>query len=247
MRPLRLVSINIERSNHIARVLPFLKASDADVICIQELCERDIPEFESLLGMRAVYAPVGLHPADPPEEGAVMTGIAFFSREAPLSIREIYYKGDRTQAETAPAHRTATDAPLLCADIDCDGTTYRVLSTHFTWTPDGSASDEQRVDMRKLLNTLSAEGEFVLCGDFNAPRGGEIFAELASRYTDNIPPQYATSIDVTLHKRGRERPHELSDKMVDGLFTTPGYRARDVELHFGISDHAAVTALIERV
>jgi endonuclease/exonuclease/phosphatase family metal-dependent hydrolase len=197
--------------------------------------------------MRAVYAPVGLHPADPPEEGAVMTGIALFSREAPLSIREIYYKGDRTQAETAPAHRTATEAPLLCADMDCDGTTYRVLSTHFTWTPDGSASDEQRVDMRKLLNTLSAEGEFVLCGDFNAPRGGEIFAELASRYTDNIPPQYATSIDVTLHKRGRERPNELSDKMVDGLFTTPGYRARDVELHFGISDHAAVTALIERV
>lgn len=247
MRPLRLVSINVERSNHIERVLPFLKASAADVICIQELCERDIPEIESSLGMRAVYAPVGLHPADPPEEGAVMTGIAFFSREAPLSIREIYYKGDRAQAETAPAHRTATDAPLLCADIDCDGTTYRVLSTHFTWTPDGSASDEQRVDMRKLLNTLSAEGEFVLCGDFNAPRGGEIFAELASRYTDNIPPQYATSIDVTLHKRGRERPHELSDKMVDGLFTTPGYRARDVELHFGISDHAAVTALIERV
>ena len=64
---------------------------------------------------------------------------------------------------------------------------------------------------------------------------------------DNIPPQYPTSIDVTLHKRGRERPHEFADKMVDGLFTTPGYRARDVELHFGISDHAAVTALIERV
>lgn len=247
MQPLRLVSLNVERSNHLERVLPFLEHVGADVICIQELCERDISRFESSLGMRAVYAPVGLHPADPPEEGAVMTGIAFFSREAPLSIREIYYKGDRTQAETAPAHRTATDAPLLCADVVREGTTYTVLSTHFTWTPDGRASDEQRADIRQLLKSLSDEGEFVLCGDFNAPRGGEIFAELASRYTDNIPPQYPTSIDVTLHKRGRERPHEFADKMVDGLFTTPGYRARDVELHFGISDHAAVTALIERV
>jgi hypothetical protein len=33
--------------------------------------------------------------------------------------------------------------------------------------------------------------------------------------------------------------------MVDGLFSTPDYNIRDVELVFGVSDHAAVRAIVE--
>ncbi len=67
---------------------------------------------------------------------------------------------------------------------------------------------------------------------------------LAPKYKDNIPSHYKTSIDAALHRAGKERPEGLADKMVDGLFTTPGYTAVDVRLQFGVSDHAAIVATI---
>ena len=93
--------------------------------------------------------------------------------------------------------------------------------------------------MQKIQSFINKE-PFVLAGDFNAPRGGEIFSHIAERYTDNIPPHYTTSIDGTLHRAG---PIPF---MVDGLFTTPSYRAKGVHLEFGVSDHAAVAATIEK-
>jgi endonuclease/exonuclease/phosphatase family metal-dependent hydrolase len=101
------------------------------------------------------------------------------------------------------------------------------------------------------LGILETQGEFVLTGDFNAPRmhkgnPGEIFSAIASRYTDNIPVHYETSIDASLHRNGKTRPLDFVDKMVDGLFTTPVYTAHDVGLHFGVSDHAAVSAIISK-
>jgi endonuclease/exonuclease/phosphatase family metal-dependent hydrolase len=91
---------------------------------------------------------------------------------------------------------------------------------------------------------LQSEKDFALCGDFNAPRGGEIFTTLASHYTDNIPSKYETSIHVALHRAGSVDGARLAHLMVDGLFTTSGYAASDVRLEFGVSDHAAIVATI---
>ena len=136
---------------------------------------------------------------------------------------------------------------LVSATVSLGAVAFTVCTTHFTWSEEGKATEEQRADMRALLALLEAKKEFVLCGDFNAPRGGEIFEMLSSRYTDNVPPQYKTSIDVNIHRAGRQRPHELADKMVDGLFTTPEYRCTSVELVNGVSDHMAVVAEIAKI
>src|SRR3569623_473248 len=114
---------------------------------------------------------------------------------------------------------------LAMADIERDGEMFRIATTHFPVTAHGEATDFQREDMKNLLSLLEKEGEFVLTGDFNAPRGGEIFAELASRYKDNIPPTITTSIDGMLHRAG-QLPH-----MVDGIFSTPGYLVSNVAGH----------------
>jgi hypothetical protein len=96
------------------------------------------------------------------------------------------------------------------------------------------------------MQILGTMGEFVLGGDFNAPRGGEMFSVLSSAYTDNIPLQYKTSLDLTLHRAARERGPQLGDKMVDGLFSTPAYSVSDVRLVDGVSDHMAVVATISK-
>jgi len=83
-------------------------------------------------------------------------------------------------------------------------------------------------------------GETVLTGDFNAPRGREIFSHIASVFKDNVPDHVSVSLDP-LHHRAGALPY-----MVDGIFSTPGYRVTEVEQHFGLSDHTAFSATVFR-
>lgn len=188
----------------------------------------------------------------PSEEGSIVVGLGIFSR---LPIREKfekYYNGDRTRVGEMRLDMNAFQqhdlkcGVLAFCDIEKDGAVFRIGTTHFTWTPKGLPSDFQRLDLGVMLGHLQESGEFVLTGDFNAPRGGEIFGEIAARYQDNIPLHYATSLDIDLHVAGKLRPQELADKMVDGVFSTPGYQVSDVELHTGVSDHCAITAIVSK-
>lgn len=236
---LSLISVNIERDKHLDLVLPFLVERGADVVCIQEIYERTVPSFEATLGARAIFAPMDKHPTDPPESGAEHVGVAIFT---PLDIEDsevAYYAGSFEGARTAAVNKKALNRPVVFARVRSGGETFRVGSIHFTWSPDGSVSDEQRSDLGALFSILERQGDFALAGDFNAPRGGEIFSALAMRYTDNIPKYFTTSIDGALHRAG-PLPY-----MVDGLFTTAAYRAAQTELLSGVSDHCAIVAKIE--
>ncbi|MEK7155935.1 MAG: endonuclease/exonuclease/phosphatase family protein [Patescibacteria group bacterium] len=245
MSTLSLVSVNVERSKHLDLVLPFLESEVPDVVCVQELSERDIPAFSEICG-HGVFAPTQRR-VD--EEGQPCTGVAIFSRH-PLKRTEVrqYVDSGYAMPESGRDAHTSSDPTnnaVVIAEIQTD-VLFRIATTHFTWSPRGGVTEEQRRGMQALIEILSLYDEIILTGDFNAPRGGEIFSALASRYKDNIPLEYATSIDVTLHRAGKDRPEELADKMVDGLFTTPSYAASDVRLISGVSDHSAIVACIAK-
>ncbi len=235
---LSLICVNVEWSKHLDTVIPFLKAHPVDVVCIQELVEKDIPVFEAVCGPCIGYAPNGLKEID---GGIHSFGNGIFSRKE-AKIRIEYYAGS---AEVIRLDNGVSDVDvhsLVIAEIASEGEPYRIATTHFTWTPNGEANEIQRKHFVSLSEKLASLQEFVLCGDFNAPRGREMFTAFAEQYTDNIPAEYETSLDPVLHtKAGRPLPY-----MVDGLFTTPTYKATDVRLEFGISDHAAIIATIEK-
>jgi endonuclease/exonuclease/phosphatase family metal-dependent hydrolase len=243
---LRLVSVNIERSKHLDLVCSFLENENADVVCVQELCERDIPTIRRAAGEHVIFTPFAVHPADTSDTSDPVVGVGIFSRHPFVHTEIVYYRGSEDAARTESPRETFTNHALVVADIRSDEATTRIVTTHFTWTPDGSASQLQRVNAAAMFERLAGMGEFVLCGDFNAPRGGEIWAMITDHFKDNVPAKYATSIDASLHRAGRTRPQELVDKMVDGLFSTPGYQVSDVELHTGVSDHCAITATISK-
>ncbi len=245
---IKLVSINIECSKHLDLVLPFLEKEKPDVVCIQELMEGDIPVFENTIGPIVRYSASMLREAD----GKVGNmGIGVFTRLPVRTSAVSFYAGDpqhipRFDPSTAQSkHDTERHSVIFCDVISADEA-FRIATTHFTWTPHGEASDDQRRDMEALLVVLDEYKQFVLCGDLNAPRGGEIFAMLDNRFHDNIPLEYKTSIDVNLHHARTTRLHEIDCKMVDGLFTTTDYVASNVKLVFGVSDHAAIVAHISR-
>ena len=247
MSSLKLISLNIERSKHLDVVVPFLEREQADVVNIQELLQHDVPRIAAATGaVDIVFTPMCRLKFEDP---GALYGTGIFSRVPVRERGEQYYVG---QAGVIP-ESNATELltyndeyrAVSWVTVEKDGTVFRVATTHFTWTPDGSASDEQRQDMRNLMQILGTMGEFVLSGDFNAPRGGEMFSLLSSAYTDNIPPQYKTSLDLTLHRAARERGDQLANKMVDGLFATPGYTVSDVRLVDSVSDHMAIVATIQ--
>lgn len=250
---LHLISLNIERSKHLLRVIPFLTHARPDVTCIQELCEPDIQAFEKVAGNLVAFAPMSRYPT----EGRPVVGIGIFARIPVETYGVEYYRGNpdtipNFDFSSAASKYASENAMFLYADFEHEGSQFRIGTTHFTWTPDGAPDDFQRKDLKALLQILSALGELVFCGDFNAPRGGEIFSELAGRYTDNIPKDILWSIDRDLHRAGREKLETEVQKsglpglLVDGLFSTPGYVISNVILTCGISDHCAIRADIER-
>jgi hypothetical protein len=246
----RLISLNIERDKHLALVEPFLRKERADVIILYELLEENVPLFEVALGAKCFFAPMTRYPT---AHEPVLMGVGMFTTlSADFSIAQ--YAGNPGDIvdfvhEGNPANGIRTAKYLLVrASVENGSETVRILATHFPWTPDGQADDIQRASADTLLALLDTEKEFVLCGDFNAPRGREIFERFAARYKDNVPASYETSLDADRHRVGPKkfRAESMDRYMVDVLFSTPGYAVFDVELRFGVSDHAAVVGTISK-
>jgi endonuclease/exonuclease/phosphatase family metal-dependent hydrolase len=242
MTELSLVSINIERDNHLDLVIPFLRERAADAVCVQELLERDIPAFEEALGAPCLFAPSTLYPT---ADGLVAEGTGMFARLPAARSSIVQYAGAegelRAYDQDDAARKVETQKYALVAQtLRKRDTEFTIATTHFPWTRDGEADTVQRAAVDRMLAAVRDLGGAVLCGDFNAPRGKEIFGRIAQDMKDNIPAQYESSLDGAIHRAG---PLPL---MVDGLFTTPGYEAADISLVPGVSDHCAVVATIRK-
>lgn len=241
MSSLTLVQLNIERDKHLDRIFPFLQSINPDVVCVQEVTDHTIPRFEHELGYHSFFVPMYRRV----ENGvAFKQGVAVFSKVPFSKTWSQQYGGfvgplpEYVQTDPVTMHRMHK-YELAFAEIEKGRTLFRVATTHFPWTAEGSATDFQRQDMHTLLQILSHTGAVVLTGDFNAPRGEEIFTMLAEQYTDNIPVDILSSIDGTLHKAG-PLPY-----MVDGIFSSPHYLASNVTMHTNVSDHCAFVATID--
>ena len=250
---LTLISLNIERDRHLeSRVIPFLRERQPDVICLQEVFGVDFKRLVDVLGMRGSHVPMMRQPTARAERCGKWfeSGLGVLSRPPNSRMRIEPYFG--RPAEPVRMLRgeekdgvwiwdqAAVKKMLLWTRVQKENTAFTIATTHFTWSAEGKADENQRRDSVQLLKVLSGFEDVVLCGDMNAPRGGEIFSRFVAQYRDHIPPKYTTSIDGELHRAGQ------LNIMVDGLFSTPRYEISDVELVSGLSDHCAITATVCR-
>ncbi len=232
---LNILQLNIEGDKHLDRIIPFLKESKPDVVCMQEVHEPDLHKIAKTMGADYFFTPMNRRLVN---NLVTIGGIAIFSRLPIQASSAIQYAGsneivDFDLSNHESARQTQRYSVAVCHVIK-DDVVIKIATTHFTWTPDGEPDHFQREDMRELVKVLGSLGEFVLCGDFNAPRGGEMFSILSSRYTDNVPTHYVTSLDRKLHRAGH------LDRMVDGIFSTPSHLVSEVRMIDGLSDHCAL-------
>lgn len=238
----RVLSLNIEHSKHLGRLIPFLSEYKPDVVCLQELVASDIEAIQEQTGLAySHFVPMAQHPLDGPGQPF---GVGILARQPFEEADFITYAGvgdgtavlDRSSAESrlATCRYVVALARQALPDVDL-----RIATTHFPWTPDGQPRVFQADAVVRLIEKLG-DDPIILTGDFNAPRGGPIFRKLAAAWKDCIPANVTTSLDPELHRAG---PLEL---LVDGLFATNHYAMSQVRLHAHLSDHQGITACVER-
>ena len=238
---MKLVSINIEAAKHLDLVRGFLELENPDVICMQEVFEEDAKFFAKHFDLDYRYVGMTKKHDTRNSTGLGIWGLAILSRYKILSDHTDFYVGSEDLLETYDhTDKGGVRKALLCVEVEEDDRKWRFANTHFTWTPNGQPTEDQRVHLEKLLEFLEKYPDIILCGDFNAPRGGEVWSKLALVYKDNIPDTVKTTVDKNNHIAG-----DLQ-LVVDGLFTTPEYGVSNVEVLDGLSDHCAIVAEIEK-
>jgi len=242
---LKLISLNIEGHKHLDKIIPFLQQEQPDVVCMMEVFEEDVATFKTALGMEGQFVP--LKDVPEPDEyffgtGRGPWGLLQLSR-LPAKEQTVHYYVK--SGETVPLHDHHSDGgtwrAVAASTYQVNGQDYTIATLHFVVSEKGQTSSVQLQHLELLFKTLEQFPELVMCGDFNAPRGKEVFDQLAARYKDNIPLEYTFSLDPVIHRSG---PLPF---MVDGMFSTPEYQISQVRLQDGVSDHLAIVAQVERV
>ena len=234
---MRLLCLNVERSAHLHRFIPFIRRYAPDVACLQELVESDIAAIQNATGLgHCHFVAMGRSMPDDPAP----FGVGILARTPFAFSDTLSYAGagdgltaiDRTSEESRinSLRYSVARAALVLPDFEVT-----IATTHFPWSDLGQARPFQFSAAKRMIEMLG-EDAFALCGDFNAPRGGPIFDLLAQAWRDCIPADVETSIDPQLHRAGPLQ------RMVDGLFVSGNFVVRDVRLHSGLSDHQAITA-----
>ncbi len=238
---LKIFTINIEGNRHFARWPQVVNQEKPDVLCLQEVYEVDVPFIEEATGLQGeFFAMMNIAEENKyklPPRGR--WGVGYFTNLPTTGIPAHYYsKTAQVQDFTAPNDASRV---FVVKTVEKDGVSYTVGTTHFTWSGGGEATDDQRADQRVFLEVLQQFPDIVFCGDFNAPRGGEIFAEFEKYFIDHLPKDVTTTIDSELHYAA---PLEL---VVDTIFSTPHYKLSNVRAISGVSDHIGVVGEVERV
>lgn len=229
---LKIVSVNVEKDRHKETVKKFLDQESAEVVCLMEVCEADLGYFAGDKYKHISYIP-NVRLAD-----GGTAGVAIIS-ELPLNNIEKITYGGRKILELEKSNKGTHLPVLILAEIN----EYQIGTIHGTWTEGGAVDDDQRQDVASLLDIL-ADRELVLCGDFNIPRGNEMYQELLSRYKDNIPSSVVTTIDPELHAANKVERGKLS-LVVDYAWSSPGYRVQNLRLVSGVSDHLGLVFEID--
>lgn len=237
---IRLFSLNIEGDKHLDRIIPYLQKERPDIVCFQEVFKVDLPFFEKALKMKAHFTPtMDIRDNNPYLSPKGLWGLGIFSNRKNAVYNEHYYVGKKSKIQRFVKNNpNSGNRAISWISFKAEDKTYNIATTHFTWSPNGEPTVEQENIMGKLLLQLKQMEPIIVCGDFNAPRGKKIFKMLSDVYTDNIPSEVMTTIDKSLHREGN------LGIVVDGLFTSPNYRADTVEIIGGLSDHMAISARI---
>jgi endonuclease/exonuclease/phosphatase family metal-dependent hydrolase len=172
--------------------------------------------------------------------GKIITiGSAILSSQNVSKFENIYFRGNPSNVpdfDDGRVDQACIPRAIQKIELDYCGTTINIMNLHFTWSAAGQASDLQRADILKIRGITSAHKKLVICGDFNAPVGGEILDKLQESLKLSIPCGLTTSIDPQFHYA------KDLQIVVDAMFHSGDVAISKIDAKFGVSDHCALIA-----
>lgn len=238
---IKILTLNIEGEKHLKAVQALVKKEKPDVICFQEIFEKDFHQFRDNLKISGLFQPtIDVNASGRPgyhERG--LMGVAMLGSLNGEFQGSYYFKRRSKSVPLYSGLPNAGHRVLVWQTIKTPKGNLTVATTHFTWSKEGKTTEKQRKELRSLFKLLDKGKPDILCGDFNAPRGGAIFDALSKRLTDNIPQDITSTIDPLLHYS-----HKKIDFVVDGFFTTPKCKVTRIQLIDGVSDHKAIIVTV---
>lgn len=236
--PLKLITLNIEGRKHLSTVLNFLKSEDADIICLQEIFKEDFEMIKSELSMNAAFFPMSNRsvPNEHYDQFYGVWGICILCKLDNIKFDSFYYTGKGNIPLFID--NQSDDRVIGYVSFKKNMKKYVIGTTHFYFTPNGKPTEGQWKSYFSLIKHLKNFDSFVLCGDFNSPRGGEIYTEFTKNFIDHLPKDVDSTIDTTHHK--------VKDLLlvIDTIFSTKDYKITDVHVKEGLSDHKAIIGYI---
>jgi endonuclease/exonuclease/phosphatase family metal-dependent hydrolase len=223
---IKFLHLNVEGRKHIDRITEFLDTREIEVICAQEMYEETAKLLSDKYGYKYIHAPMKMVSGEVEAKGTAILSKLLIKNSEKILIN------------VAASNYRYGFFEFTCtlADIEKEGKVFRFLTVHLPVEyPGENVSPFQLETYEKFKEILKNKGEFMLTGDFNAPRGTIIFDSLAQTYKDNIPVEIISTIDDVLH---RSAPLHY---VVDGIFTTPGFKVSAIAIHDGLSDHKGIT------
>ena len=239
--PVRLVTFNIhhgvgEDGRHdLPRLATVLAATDADVICLQEVDrhfgDRSEGVDQALLLSRALDMQLAWGPAidEPRPEGPPgQYGNALLSR-LPILVSDVH-----------PLPGTGEPRTALRTMLELDGATLWVTTTHLT-AETAAERAAQVAAVAGLHSEPMAAG--VVVGDFNAKPGAAELAGLRERFTDAWPAAESREDQAGWrfwhHDEGDTHPAHAPNRRIDQVWLTGPVTvtAAHVADGAGASDH----------
>lgn len=240
---MKLITLNIEGERHYDSVTSLIKNESADVLCLQEVPEKYAKCLEDL----GYYTTFALRCFKSQEGPEYKDGIVVATKSEHSAKTHYYYEYPDKPDDIFidEIGRRSCHQPLLYVSVMVDNFEYRIVNTHFTWSVDGFVNNAQKEDLESLLEYTQTLPPHLLSGDLNLPRiHNQLYKNVTNSYLDNIPRHIKSSLDPQLHRivNNPKDAHHINDFMVDYIFSQPPYLVSNVELRFGVSDHAAVIA-----
>jgi endonuclease/exonuclease/phosphatase family metal-dependent hydrolase len=239
---IKILSLNIEGDKHLPQVIKLVKQENSDVVCLQEVFEEDFHLLHRQFNMQGIFMPTVWidSPGMPGFGKSGPFGVALFSRLQGEFNGDYYFK---RREQKLPRYKGKPNAGNRCLIWQKTTNGLTIATTHFTWSKNGQTTEKQRRELKALIKLLADRVKpDVLCGDFNAPRGQELWSSISGRLIDNIPPEVITTLDSNLHYS------EGAQLVVDGFFTGPnrGLTVKSIRLIDRISDHLAISAIMQK-
>lgn len=253
----KLITLNVGRGfAGFEKAIAFFREQQADVLCLQDLRGDHVDLFPEIFGPSRHFVPMCRHHFT--GLGYIPVGVGIFSRlpftstsayayvgniQPVLDIEGVTY-GENGAAPTDLDRVRQTESRVaIFADVQLGwDTRIRVGTTHGVWTPGGKVDDHQRRATLRLKLRMGEELAFggVMAGDFNAATGGEIHTNITNSpcYRSVMPDSIDNTVDWEV--RGKKGPNLV----VDHVFAAAPVFVSEVTAHFGISDHAALSAIV---